>query len=112
MNDLVKPSDFNRGRSEVPIRFEIEVMIQEQVYAYVLAFELPVGFKELRVYEEKLTVSGNVIYSRLIAEVNYNRLRNKPATFFVDWHVLALTLIQENSDTDPLSIFKMCCEVC
>jgi predicted ATPase len=46
---LVQPKDFARGRSDVPIRFELEVLLDQRLYKYVLALELPDEFKELRV---------------------------------------------------------------
>lgn len=104
---LISPKDFARGRSEVPIRFEIEVLLDEKLYKYVLALELPEGFKELRVFEEQLLVSGEPIYSRKEAQVTLHAsARNHLAQFLVDWHLVALPIIQEQSMTDPLRIFK------
>ncbi|CAD5930567.1 Putative ATPase [Planktothrix tepida] len=68
VRDLVKPKGFARGRSDVPIRLEIEVLLQEKLYQYILAFELPKNFKGLRVSEEKLLVTGEPIYSRTQAQ--------------------------------------------
>lgn len=51
VKDLVKSKDLSRGRSEVPMRFELEVELKGQQYSYTIAFELPEGFKELRVRE-------------------------------------------------------------
>jgi ABC-type polar amino acid transport system ATPase subunit len=55
VNDLVKPKDFTRGQSDAPMRFEIEIVLDTEIYEYVIAFELPKESKELRVSEEKLT---------------------------------------------------------
>lgn len=104
---LISPKDFVRGRSDVPIRFEIEVLLNEKLYKYVLALELPERFKELRVFEEQLLVSGSPIYSRQGAQVTlYTSSQNREAQFLVDWHLVALPIIQEQSETDPLRIFK------
>lgn len=104
---LISPKDFARGRSDVPIRFEIEVLLNEKLYKYVLALELPEKFKELRVFEEELLVSGSPIYSRQGAQVTlYTSSQNREAQFLVDWHLVALPIIQEQSETDPLRIFK------
>ena len=51
------------------MRFEIEVVLGDSVYKYAVAFEFPKAFKELRVFEEELTVDGKAIYTREIAEV-------------------------------------------
>jgi ABC-type multidrug transport system ATPase subunit len=107
VGQLVQSKDFARSRSDVPIRFEIEVLLDQKLYKYVLALELPEGFKELRVLEEQLIVAGNPIYARNEAQVT---LRRNPVTpeagFRVDWHLVALPIIQEQSETDPLHIFK------
>lgn len=103
VGDLVKPKDFAGGRTDVPMRFEIEIALEGKNYEYVIAFELPAGFKELRVLDEKFTVSGMPVYSREIAQV---RLARKEAKFPVDWHLVALPLVQEQSPQDPLYIFK------
>jgi len=107
VRDLVKPKDFARGRFDVPIRLEIEVLLQEKLYQYILAFELPENFRELRVFEEQLLVTGEPIYSRTQAQVTlHTSWRNSEAQFLVDWHLVALPIIQEQSETDPLRIFK------
>jgi predicted ATPase len=107
VGDLVGPNDFTRGRSDVPIRFEIEIEIEAEVYGYTIAFDLPNGFKELRVFEEKLIAAGKPVYTREIAQVNLARTpRDKQATFLIDWHLVALPIVQEASTKDPLFIFK------
>jgi len=58
VNDLVKPKDFSRGRTDAPLRLEIEVKLAGQLYEYVIALEFPPGFRELRVLEEKLVAGG------------------------------------------------------
>ncbi|WP_338022488.1 AAA family ATPase [Argonema antarcticum] len=107
VKQLVEEKDFARGRSDVPIRFEIEVLLENKLYKYVLAFELPEKFKELRVFEEELLVSGDTIYSRKEAQVTLRKsAQNSEAQFLVDWHLVALPVIQDQSETDPLRIFK------
>ena len=103
---LVKPKDFAWGRSKVPIRFEIEVLLKGKLYEYSLALELPERFKELRVAEERLTVGGDNIFIRQEAQVTLHARPNHEAQFFVDCHLAALPLIQEQSETDPLFILK------
>lgn len=103
VKQLVQTKDFARGRSDVPMRFEIEVVLGGTLYHYVLALELPEKFKELRILEEKILVSGNPIYSRKEAQVS---LHNRDTQFFLDWHLIALPVIQVQSETDPLHIFK------
>lgn len=115
VKELVRPKDLGWGMSEVPMRFEIEVLLDNQLYKYVVAFELPESFKELRIFEEEFIVAGEQIYSRKEAQVALNKTGrdgyptssgNSEAQFLVDWHLVALPLIQERSQTDPIHIFK------
>jgi predicted ATPase len=105
--DLIEPKDLARGRTDVPMRFEIEVELDAHIYQFTIAFEFPKGFKELRVLEEKLTVSGKSIYSRELAQVHLARSgQEKEADFRIDWHLVALPIIQEQTTNDPIFIFK------
>jgi predicted ATPase len=105
VNDLVKPKDFTRGQSDVPMRFEIEIVLDAEIYEYVIAFELPKEFKELRVFEEKLMAGGKPVYSRKTAQVQLAQT-GKNASFGIDWHMVALPIVQQRSEKDPLFIFK------
>jgi predicted ATPase len=107
VGDLVKPKDLTRGRADVPIRFEIEVELKGKVYGYAIAFEFPSGFRELRVFEEKLTVGNKPVYTREIAQVHVAKEGlEKEANFSIDWHLVALPIIQLKSKDDPLFAFK------
>jgi predicted ATPase len=107
VGDLVKPKDLTLGRTQVPARFEVEVTLAARSYAYSVAFDFPVGFRELRVSEEKLTVDGSPIFTRELAQVRLARTGlNTEAAFRIDWHLVALPIVQEQSSDDPLSIFK------
>src|SRR5882672_4782246 len=106
VGDLVQPKDLARG-PEVPIRFEIEVELDGTIYEYNIAFEFPDGFKELRVQEEKLAMGGKQVYNRELAQVHLARAEpEKEADFRIDWHLVALPIIQEQSTDDPIFVFK------
>jgi predicted ATPase len=108
VGDLVKPKDFTSGRRDVPMRFEIEVELGSESYEYTVAFEFPKGFKELRVYEEKLAIGGKPIYTRELAQVHLTRTDEEiEARFLIDWHLVALPIVQQRSPDDPLSVFKL-----
>jgi predicted ATPase len=107
VGSLVTPKDFTRGRSDVPIRFEIQVVLDSKIYEYIVAFDLPEGFKELRVLQEKLAVDGKPVFTREMAQVQLARTsQDKEAKFLIDWHLVALPIVQETSIKDPLFIFK------
>jgi len=107
VKDLVNADDFTRGRTDVPMRFEIEIELGTRIYGYVIAFEFPEGFKEMRVFEEKLTVDGNPVYIREVAQVRLARSgQDAEARFIIDWHLVALPIIQEPSKKDAISVLK------
>ena len=107
VRDLVAPEDLSRGRADVPMRFEIEVELDATSYGYAIAFEFPEGFRELRVLEEKLSVEGKQVYSRELAQVRLAKSgQAKEAEFSIDWHLVALPIVHEDSAEDPLSMFK------
>ena len=104
VGQLVEPRDFSHGRSDVPIRFVFDISIKDKLYTYEIALELPERFRELRVSDEKLTVEGSIVYSRKEAQLTLHSSRE--ARFNLDWHLIALTIIQEQSESDPLHDFK------
>ena len=107
VDDLVKPKDLTRGRAEVPMRFEIEVELDSKIFEYTIAFEFPEGFKELRVFQEKFAVDGKPVYTREGAQVSLAKTSGEGDTQFrIDWHLVALPIVQERSSKDPLFIFK------
>lgn len=107
VDEVVKPKDFTRGRTEAPMRFELEVSLFERVYTYVVAFDFPPGFKEMRVAEESLRVDGAAVFTRQLAQVHLAKNdQTKEARFLIDWHLAALPIVQERNAQDPLFTFK------
>jgi predicted ATPase len=107
VGELVTPDDLSQGRKQSPMRFEIEVELEAKTYAYSIAFEFPAGFKELRVLEEKLTLDSQTLYSRQVAQVYLAKLgQEKEAKFPIDWHLVALPIVYDQSPKHPLFIFK------
>lgn len=89
------------------MRFEIDVRLGGHLYQYRLALDYPPSFKELRVRSEELLVDGEPMYSRELAQVSLTRSSTEPgAAFRVDWHLVALPIIQEQSEDDPFFVFK------
>jgi len=107
VGELIKPKDLAQGRTDVPVRFEIEVELGKLTYRYEVAFELPKGFRELRVSEEKLVVDGKEVFSREVATVHFTKLgQAKEAVFTIDWHLVALPIIQQLPENDPINVLK------
>ncbi len=93
VGELVKPDDFWLRQTNLPMRFELEVRLDGRLFAYTLVLELPERFRELRVLEESLTVDGTSIYRRRQGAVEVVK-GTGPVTFTIDWHFVALPLIQ------------------
>jgi predicted ATPase len=105
IRELVKISDFAAGCTEAPMRFELQVLLDGEHYKYTLALELPNNFKEPRVLEERLEVSGEAVYSRNEAQVVLHA-KNGEAQFLVDWHLVALPVIQQQPGQNGMDRFK------
>ncbi|MDZ7812932.1 MAG: AAA family ATPase [Ideonella sp.] len=108
VGQLVTPRDFFLKQTALPMRLELEVVLAEVKFHYTLALELPIGFKELRVLEERLICDGQPVYAREQAQVSLRKASDaeNDARFLVDWHVVALPLIQVQSESDPVHAFK------
>ena len=106
MGDLLKPKDLVRGRTDVPVRFEIEVEIHAKIYRYVVAFELSDVNKELRVLEEWLVEDGTTLYKRQLAELRLARAGQLDESFALNRDLVALPIVQGRSANDPIFIFK------
>lgn len=109
VGQLVSPGECTRGRMDAPMRFELEVRLGEHLYRYLLALELPPRFRELRVFQEAFYVDGEPVFTRELAQVTLHLDAGQAplSTFRVDWHLVALPILQERrGDTDPLFVFK------
>ncbi len=108
IGQLVKPVDFAVGRSALPMRFELDIERNCRIFNYTLALELPERFRELRVLEEKLVLDGEVLFSRDKALVTLRRggASSSEAQFSIDWHMVALPVIQDPAAADALGEFR------
>jgi ABC-type Mn2+/Zn2+ transport system ATPase subunit len=95
VGDLVKPKDFARGRTDVPMRFEIEVELPSGTFSYAIALELSRGGTDLRVSDEKVQFGGQPVYTREVGRT-YGQ---------IDSQLVALPIIQ-GSALDPTSLFR------
>lgn len=107
VKQLVQPVDMAPGKHNVPVRFEFEVLLGESVFAYALALELPEKSSELRVLEEHLMIDGETVFERTAAQVSLRQTEEEAATrFMLDWHLIALPIIQPKSNADALIKLK------
>ena len=100
---LFSDDDYGGADTGRPIRIEIAVKIGEGRFEYALAVELPEKFNESRVLEETLTIDGQAVYSRDHAEVT---LAKAASPFMVDWHLVALPVVQVRGIDNPIASFK------
>ena len=105
VKDLVSSKDFSWKKPGTPIKLILECIIDQSCYEYTLSLELPDGFKELRVCEEKLRIDGIVRYSREVAQVSMSKT-NQDVQFIVDWHLVALPIIQVRANDDPVNTLR------
>ncbi|HBY58561.1 MAG TPA: ATPase, partial [Solibacterales bacterium] len=104
---IVTPKDISFSGSGLPIRFELEVEIQGDVFTYGIAFEFPKGFKEMRVAEERLARSGVAVFERETNRVRLPRGSERgEVSFSLDWHSVALPLVEEPASGDSIRIFQ------
>jgi predicted ATPase len=107
VRELVSPGDFTRGKAQGPMRFEVDVTLEGKCYRYTLAFEFPDGFRELRVFEEQLTVDEDIVYDRQVEKIFKSGLSSsKSFPNMIDWHLVGLPILQIGSGKDPIPTFK------
>jgi predicted ATPase len=88
VGDLVKLKDM--GRTDVPMRFELEAAVGAGSFRYSVAFEFPAaGLKELRIVEERLSAGTTPLYWREFEQVHLDG-----TGFFLDEHLVALPIIK------------------
>lgn len=105
VGELVKDRDFFLARADAPMRFELDVQLDGRSYQYRLALELPSGLRELQVQEEQFIVDGEAAYTRKAPLVTLTK-QGKDSSFVMDLHTIALPIVHEQSDRDPLLRFK------
>ena len=100
--DLISADDFSQRRTDSPMRFEIDVQLGDRRIEYEISFEWPPKFREARILEERLTTNGQVVFTRQHSQIQIA----SGATFGLDWHVIALTVVNEPSEQEPIQTFK------
>jgi len=90
--DLVSEGDFTQQRKEIPMRFEVDLVLAKRRFKYAISFEMPPTFREARIAEELLSVDGQTVFSREGAQVSLGTGNG----FSMDWHVAALPVVNES----------------
>jgi predicted ATPase len=88
---LISQDDFAFGRTDRPMRFEIDVLREGGRYEYAVSFDWPPHFREARILDERLNVNGRPVFARVQNQVELAG----GATFGLDWHVFAISVVNE-----------------
>ena len=99
ISSLLQPADFTLGRTSERISLKIEILLGEEVFSYSLVLDKPDNFWALRVVEEAFLVDGNPVFTRQEAQVALYWAGKARNTFSLDWHSVALPLINDNTDS-------------
>ncbi len=85
--------DLTEGRTDVPVRFEILVEIDDVISEYIISFEFSEG--ELRVLEEKYSYGGRMLYSRKGSVLHFDMFPKEVngAVMEIDAHLIALPIL-------------------
>lgn len=88
---LISEDDFAYHRTEHPIRLEADLRLAGKRFVYAVSFEWPPKFREARILDESLSVDGQPIFTREHSQIQLSG----GAAFGLDWHILALPVINE-----------------
>ncbi len=99
---LVSPDDFAFGRTDRPMRFEIDVIKDGKRFEYAISFDWPADFREAHILEERLNVDGIAIFARAQSQVDLAG----GANFGLDWHVFAISVVNEKPPARSIQDLK------
>ena len=105
VSELVQPKDFFLGRTDAPMRFEIEIELNAKTYGYSVSFEIQKELKEPAVVEEVFTADGRLRYHRNLGDTRLTRPERED-NLLIDWQLVALPIIQRPSKDDPVFVFR------
>jgi ABC-type Mn2+/Zn2+ transport system ATPase subunit len=94
------------GDTTQPIHFEIQVSLDQNTFKYTLLIDFPESFKNPKINKEVLELDGNIVFSREDGQVSYQAKSDRQIEFLVDWHLIALPIINTRSDLDPVAKLK------
>ena len=103
VKNLISASDFTQNRTDHPMRFELELTLSGKRFNYAVSFEWPANFREARILDESLSVDGKAIFTRHLAQTQLSG----GAPFGIDWHIVALPVINERPGERAIQDIKM-----
>ena len=90
VDQLISFDDFTNSRFDVPIRFEIEVLLEDSIYNYFLVFDFLNNTKKFSILEEKLLIAEQLKYSVIDGKGKVYSVDQKPSTILVDSQYVSL----------------------
>ncbi|MDR0564378.1 MAG: AAA family ATPase [Azoarcus sp.] len=90
LDRLIGQVDFYDSRMEIPIRFELEILINSRLFHYELAIDREPNNFHPCVLEENLEVNGEAIFSRQRRKITTKDQGNQEITLDMDVHKIFL----------------------
>ena len=90
VDQLISFDDFTNSRFDVPIRFEIEVLLEDFIYKYFLALEVLDNTKKISIFEEKLLIADQLKYSVIGGKGEVYSVDQKPSAILVNGQYVSL----------------------
>lgn len=104
---LFPARELNRWQSSREQRFELDLVVPEGSFQYVLVIEHMDGGQKSRVREESLTEQGKPLFRRLLAEIQlYRNDFSEGPTYPFNWSLPALATIQPSPANTKLMAFR------
>jgi len=102
VHELISPGAFTQHRTDIPMKFEIELVLGRRRFTYAISFDWPETFRAARIVDESLSADGTSVFARHHADVQLAG----GATFGLDWHTVALPVVNVRPDNTALQTVK------
>lgn len=105
--DVFPAADLTRWQTGGQQRFELELAIENERYAYQLLVEHDQNRRKMRVQEERLSLNGQILFSCTegMAQL-YRDDHSQGPQYPFDWTLSALGTLHERPDNQKLTRFK------
>lgn len=92
VSDCVSKNDFTQHRIDLPMRFEVELTVENRRHQYGVSFEWTAGAGEARILDESLSVDGASSFTRHHSNLQFPE-HNK--SFGLDRRFFALPVVND-----------------
>lgn len=102
----VEQLDFTKWQDSTVQEFEIELLVEGQLFVYILHLEQLSSELKPRIVFEKGICEGKEIFERTLEGVSLPKNDGSQASFPLDWRSAALAAIQASGGRYPIEILK------